>query len=402
MAELTPTPPDGREPRSTAADLSRARADLGYMPGGGPGGGHRPPGRPRPRRHAGRVTGGAVRVLIDTSYAARGPSGTAVYTQQLVPALRAEGVDVVEACQRRRLRAGAGNPLRSAANAGLDWLWLHVGLPRAARAAGADVVHHPLPAHSRRIAAPQVATLHDVAFAGMRRHYSGAWRRLALRAYRRAARRSAALVCVSEATAAEAHTVLGADRDRVVVAHHGPGQVAVPAPDRRDQPAGPLLFVGDAEPRKNLPGLLAAYARYRAEAADPAPLVLAGAAAGAAGEPGVEGVPRPSAGELTELMAGARALVHPSLHEGFGLPLLEAMALGLPVLAVDGPGVREVCGDAALLVEPDGLAAGVAAMAGDAGLRRDLAARGHERAGRFTWQASARAHLRAYTLASGP
>ncbi|HEX5909870.1 MAG TPA: glycosyltransferase, partial [Thermoleophilaceae bacterium] len=107
-----------------------------------------------------------MRVLIDTSYVGRGPSGTAVYVQQLVRALRAEGIEVVEAAQRRRLAPGGGNPLRSAANAALDQLWLHGGLARAARAAAADVVHHPLPAHSRRIAVPQVVTVHDVAFAG--------------------------------------------------------------------------------------------------------------------------------------------------------------------------------------------------------------------------------------------
>ena len=343
-----------------------------------------------------------MRVLVDTSYAARGPSGTAVYVRRLVDALRAQGVEVVEAVQPRRLAPGAGNPVRSAANATLDWLWLHVGLPRAARAAGADVVHHPLPAFSPRIGVPQVATVHDVAFAGMRRHYSGAWRRLALRAYRRAARGSAALVCVSEATAAEAVGVLGADRERLVVAHHGPGQVEPVATARADRPGGPLLFVGDAEPRKNLAGLLAAYARYRAEAADPAPLVLAGAAAGAAGEPGVTGAPGPSAAELAALMDGARALVHPSLHEGFGLPLVEAMALGVPVVAVASAGAREVCGEAALLVEPGGLAEGIAAVAGDPELRAGLAERGRERARSFTWEGSARAHLRAYTLAVGP
>ena len=79
--------------------------------------------------------------------------------------------------------------------------------------------------------------------------------------------------------------MLGADRARVVVAPHGPGRWSGrrgPGPPA----GGPLLFVGDAEPRKNLSGLLAAYARYRAEADDPAPLVLAGSAAAAAGEPG--------------------------------------------------------------------------------------------------------------------
>jgi glycosyltransferase involved in cell wall biosynthesis len=162
------------------------------------------------------------------------------------------------------------------------------------------------------------------------------------------------------------------------------------------------LFVGDTEPRKNLAGLLAAYAAYRTTVAEPAELVLAGAAAAAAREPGVTGVPAPSPEQLAALLDGARALVHPSLHEGFGLPLLEAMARGVPVAAVASAGASEVCGPAALLVEPDGLAEAVGRVAGDAALRADLAERGRERAGRFSWQASARAHMRAYTLALRP
>jgi glycosyltransferase involved in cell wall biosynthesis len=162
-----------------------------------------------------------------------------------------------------------------------------------------------------------------------------------------------------------------------------------------------LLFVGDTEPRKNLSGLLAAYARYRAGAQDPAGLVLAGASAASAGEPGVTGLAQVGAGELSDLMRGARALVHPSLHEGFGLTLVEAMALGLPVLAVASAGAREVCGDAALLVDPGDLSAAMARVAKDKGLRADLARRGLERASGFSWAASALAHRRAYTLAAG-
>ena len=312
-----------------------------------------------------------------------------------------DGVEPIAVIRRRRPRPGAGNPLRSAGNALLDLGWLHVGLPRAARSARADVVHHPLPAYSRRIAAPQVATVHDVAFARLGGSYHPLWRLLARRSYRAAAHRCAALICVSEATAHDAGEVLGAEPSRVVVAHHGPGQIPEGA-ERSAVPAGGhLLFVGDAEPRKNLAGLLAAYAAYRADAAQPAPLVLAGAAAAAAGEPGVSGRPRPGPGELAALMRGARALVHPSLHEGFGLTLLEAMALGVPVVAVASPGAREVCGDAGLLVAPGDLAAAIARVAGDGELRMELARRGAARAARFSWEASALAHRRAYTLAAG-
>lgn len=352
-----------------------------------------------------------MRVLLDTSYAARGASGTGVYVERVTGALRKLGsLEVVEARQRIRLRpgraGGALGPLRSLLNAALDGLWLHAGLPRAARLAGADVVHHPLPAHSRRIRVPQVVTIHDLAFVGLRDRYDPRWRVLAGRAYRRAASRAEAIVCPSEATAGDVVRLFGSEPDRIVVAPHGPGQVAdgdaVAAAGAAAAPAaGPLLFVGDAEPRKNLDGLLTAYAAYRRSADAPADLVLAGTAAAAVPQAaGVVARPGPSREELLHLYRAARALVHPSLHEGFGLTPLEAMALGTPVLAVRSRAIEELCGDAALLVEPDGLADGLERIASDAGLRATLAERGRARAVGFSWAKSARRHVAAYTLAA--
>lgn len=318
-------------------------------------------------------------VLIDTSYADRGPSGTGVYVRELVAALRElGGVEVLEARQRRRLRPGAGNPLRSAANAVLDFGWLHFGLARAARSTGADVVHHPLPAHSRRIQAPQVSTVHDVGFERLPDAYGRLWRRLAQRQYRRAARRCSALVCVSEATAADAMQLLGADPDRVVVAPHGPGQT-LPVVEPRGEPEH-FLYVGDAEARKDLDLVRALDL--------PLPLVMAGSA-------GETVTPRRLAG----LLAGAAALVHPSRLEGFGLTLAEAMAAGVPVVARRTAAAEELCGTAALLVEPDGLAAALERIAGEPELRERLSAEGRERAARLSWAESARRHERAYTLA---
>lgn len=339
-----------------------------------------------------------MRVLLDTSYAGHGPSGTAVYLERLAEALRATGdVELVEARRDGRPPRGASNPLRSASNALRDTAWLHAGLPRAARSARAEVVHHAQPVLSRTIAAAQVVTVHDLAFETRPEGYGRVWRHLAARQYRRAVREADAVVCVSESTASEAVALLGARRERLVVAHHGPGQ-RLPPVDRRDPPAH-LLYVGDAEERKNVPGLLDAYAAYRSGAERPLDLVLAGRSARLAGGEGVRGEAHPGPQRLAELLAGAAALVHPSRHEGFGLTVLEAMAAGVPVVAVSGAGVREVAGDAAMLVEPGELAGALGQISGEGGLRRRLAQAGAERVSAFSWEESARRHLAAYTLA---
>lgn len=360
-----------------------------------------------------------MRVLIDTSFARRGPSGTAVYLERLVAALRERGeVEVVEPPPRRRLRPGrAGarwSPLRSAANAMGDLVWLHVSLPGAARRARADLIHHPLPAHAPLARCAQVVTVHDAAFLRLPERFDPAWRALARRAHRRAARRAAAVVCVSETAARDAAELLGAPRERIVVAPHGPGQLgngaplSPGAPDPDAVPERPgvrhFLYVGDDEPRKDLAALLRAYAEYRAGAGgwgEPLELVLAGASAARArgGAPGVRGEPGFGPARLRELLAGAAALVHPSLHEGFGLTLLEAMAAGVPAVAVRNPGAEEVLADAGLLVEPGGLAAALARVAADGALRERLSRAGRARARAFSWERSAAAHERAYNLA---
>jgi alpha-1,3-rhamnosyl/mannosyltransferase len=111
------------------------------------------------------------------------------------------------------------------------------------------------------------------------------------------------------------------------------------------------------------------------------------------------GEPRPDAQRLRELLAGAAALVHPSADEGFGLTLAEAMASGVAVLAVRNAGTDELCGSAALLVEPDGLTDGMARLHEEEGLRAELARLGRQRAHGLSWDESARLHEEAYSLA---
>src|SRR5690349_13440313 len=158
-----------------------------------------------------------MRVLLDTTYALRGPSGTGIYIAQLVAALRAEGVDVLEAADTRR-PPPAGGGLGSARNLGHDAWWTQVELPRRAAAAGADVIHHPLPAHARSAPCPQVLTLHDLAFERLPECFDAAFRRWASLTHRRAARAADAVVCVSQTTRRDAMARWGLDGARIVVA----------------------------------------------------------------------------------------------------------------------------------------------------------------------------------------
>ena len=340
-------------------------------------------------------------MLLDTTYAARAPrSGTAVYLDRLLDALgRVGGVEVVQVRNPRR-RAPAGGGLGSARNLLVDRLWTAVELPRLARAARADVIHHPLPAYAHLARLPQVVTVHDLAFERLPGCFHRSFRIYAHQTHRAAASAASAVITVSETTAADARTLWGLAPERIVVARHGPGQAL---PRAAAAQASHLLYVGDDQPRKDLATLLGSYRRYRERAVDLLPLVLAGSVA--AHGPGIRVERAPGAERLAQLYAGAAALVHPSLYEGFGLTALEAMLAGTPVIAASAPGLIEVCGDAARYAEPGdqaGFAAAIGELAGQPALRRELAARGRRQASRFSWDASARAHVEAYSLALAP
>jgi glycosyltransferase involved in cell wall biosynthesis len=320
-----------------------------------------------------------VRVLIDTTFALRGPTGVGVYVERLAAALRAQGVEVVEAGNTKR-RPPAGGGLGSVRNLASDALWTQAQLRRNP----GDVIHHPLPAHVAAERRPQVVTVHDVAYEIAPEDFDPRFVAYARRAYRRAARRADVVVCGTEATAREVRGRWGVER--VVVAPYGPGQEL-----RVEQRGAPrhFLYVGDAEPRKDLPTLLAAHARYRATArGDALPLVLAGGAT--AHQPGVRNAGRVTQAQLADLHAHAAALVHPSRHEGFGFTVVEALHAGTPVIAAASEAVEEVAGDAARLVPPGDVDALAEALRDPPEVARNAP---------FSWADSARAHIEAYRLA---
>jgi glycosyltransferase involved in cell wall biosynthesis len=179
------------------------------------------------------------------------------------------------------------------------------------------------------------------------------------------------------------------------------GLTAPPRPDRLAhlQPGGFWLSVGTLEPRKNHARLLRAYARLRAARPTTPPLVIAGGRGWLI--PDLQRLPDQvillgyaTDAELHWLYANCFAFVFPSLFEGFGLPVVEAMSQGAAVVTSNSSSLPEVVGDAGLLVDPldeDALCAALVELADDPGARAGLGARARERAQRFTWRAAAEA-----------
>lgn len=340
-----------------------------------------------------------MRVVLDLTFLGRGATGTGTYAAALARELPTLGVEVVVARNPAR-RPPAGGGLGSLRNAAADLRWELGGLPRIARTAAADLVHHPLPALAPPGGPPRVVTVHDLAFLRLPELYPAAYRRWAMLTHRAAARAARVVLVPSRATARDVRAHWGVPVGRIVVVPHGPGQELDVV---RDAEPAHLLYVGDDQPRKNLPRLLAAYAGYRERVSGARPLVLAGNVADPH-RPGVRVEGAIDSRRLARLLGGALALVHPALHEGFGLTPLEAMAAGVPILAGRAPGVTEICGPAALYADPHSvadLAAALIRIHEEPALREELVTRGRARVAGLSWSEAAAGHLAAYRLALG-
>lgn len=301
-------------------------------------------------------------------------------------------------------------------------------LPRLARRWQLDVFHaptvHPRPSWPpvpRRLPCPLVVTLHDVIPLTFYAHGPARLPRTHLAFYRwnlRAAMRASALITVSAAEAETIAATLGMGREAITVIYNGVDF----APVCEDAPTPPddrpyILFVGSYEARKNLVTAVRAYAAASERGLGQDLVVVATSDSGpmepvraAMRESRIEGRVRMINGrtltdaELWRLYSGADVFVYPSLADSFGLPPLEAMAAGVPVVASGLPALREVLGDAALSCDgndPRAFADALLRLGGDAAERGRLAARGRSRARRYSWDTCAEQTLDVYRRAAG-
>ncbi len=371
-----------------------------------------------------------LRVLVDATAVPADRGGVGRYVDQLLPALAELGADLAVVCQGRdepfyrellpgaRVVAAPGAVGRRPARLA----WEQVGLPRVAREVGADVIHCPHYTMPLLAGMPVVTTLHDATFfthpevhQRVKRSFFRAWTTVSLRRARRC-------VVPSQATLDELTRVTRGVHGQVEVAHHGVDAARFHVPSAQKVQAARrhlgvragryVGFLGTIEPRKNVPALIQGWQRAVAELPDPPALVLAGGRGWdervdevLAGVPGHLEVLRPGYLPL-ELLAGflggADVLAYPSLAEGFGLPVLEAMACGAPVLTTRSLALPEVGGDAVAYTEPDAgaIAQRLRELLDAPDQRRQLSAAAVVRAAGFTWQACAEQHLHAYAAAA--
>jgi len=362
-----------------------------------------------------------VRIVVDYRPALRARTGVGEYIHQVVKALRrlepADELTLFSSSWKDRPDHHLGTSLagvkivdRRIPVRALNLSWHRLGWPPIEAVTGSvyDVAHspHPLLLPSRNAA--QVITIHDLHFIARPDLTSGEIRRDYPALAAKHARRADRIVVSSQFAAGEVRHKLRVEPGKISVCPAGVGDWARQL--NGGDPNGYLLFLGTLDGRKNPGGLLEGYGRLLSRRSDAPALVIAGAA----GQDAAQWLQRineaPLAGHVewlgyvtderrSQLFAGARYFLMPSFEEGFGLPVLESMAAGVPVIAANRGSLPEVTGDAALLVDPadpEALATVLESTLGASGQWNTLRARGLERASRFEWEQTARDVRRAY------
>jgi glycosyltransferase involved in cell wall biosynthesis len=375
-----------------------------------------------------------VRIAIDATSMPPQPAGAGVYAMELVSALAAQerrdgyalfvrgaALDAVVGGRRNwhvEHVDAASRPARL--------IWEQVRLPRALDKLRIDVLHsthHTLPLAGVRCC--RVVTVHDVTFLRMPERYPPARRLYMQTLTRLSARFADAVIVPSNTVRDDVRRLLGVPYSKIAVVYEAAGpqyrpidkETALAVAREYGIEAPYVLSVGSLEPGKNRARLFRAMRELR-DGGTEFRLAVVGQRAwryeeelalveqlGLSDRIVLPGYVK--AKHLPALYAGAEAFAFPSLYEGFGLPVLESMACGVPVLTSNVSATAEVAGDAALLVDPTSVGAirdGLRRLLDDADLRADLARRGIERAGHFTWVRAAEETRAVYrrVVAGGP
>jgi glycosyltransferase involved in cell wall biosynthesis len=352
------------------------------------------------------------------------PGGMGTYVRELVPALSRAEPSLEITLFHARFEAPAPEEWMAryptvevpASIRRLYPTWATVRRPALPpELASHDLIHSPVPAAVPPAGPNQrlVVTVHDVAFLAHRELFPIQWRTMYRAGLARAVRSADAIITVSRHTAEDLMRRRRVDQQRIHVVplaaslpHIGSDVEETLA--RLKVPAPYVLFVGTLEPRKNVVRLVRAFRRVAARGA-PHALVLAGPigwghqqlmkelALEAPGEIILTG--RTSQADLDALYRGAAVFAYPSVYEGFGLPVLEAMARGTPCVVSTSSSLPEVAGEAALPVDPRSVAAlteAIERVVNDRKLARRLSQAGRARAERFSWEETARRTLEVY------
>jgi glycosyltransferase involved in cell wall biosynthesis len=358
-----------------------------------------------------------MRVAINARVLAKPePAGVTRYTKQLLIALTDRdddvkylifGVDTLPPELQERTCIENAECFPPAASGLRAQFWEQVTLPRVLRRYDVDLCHSTAGISPILADVPTVITVHDISPIThpewFSRRYATLYRVLTPLALRSADH----IVTISNFSKSEITTTYPWTNGAVSSIHNGLTPIPEDATDRvADIERGSyLLFVGSLNPRKNIIRLLDAYAQYRKRADNPLPLVVAGSQRNvfaATDRPPIDDVH--TLGFVSDkkrnwLYHHATALLFPSLYEGFGLPIIEAMNCGTPVLTSNRGAMAEIAGDAAVLVDPtdvDAIVSGIERIATNDSLRRNLIKSGRERAEEFTWASTAKRTVSVY------
>lgn len=371
-----------------------------------------------------------MRILVEYTAAIAQGAGIGRYTRSLVDALgRVDKDDDITLFSAERPTHERGFPaarrfrtvIGPLDNRRMTILWHRLGapLPIETFAGRADVLHAPDFSLPPTLGARTVVTIHDLAFMTHPECAVPALRAYLNRVVPRAARRADQIIAVSQRTADDLVELLGVEPKKITVIHLGvdPSVQRVEDADRLSAAVTRyglrrpfVLAVGTIEPRKNFARLIEAFSLAKERIGGPAQLVIAGRKGWlyddvfqAVDRLGVRDDVRfldyiPD-GDLPTLYSLAAVVAMPSLYEGFGIPIVEAMACGAPVVASSAGSLPEIVGDAGLLAAPadvDALADALTRAVSDETLRAQMIARGRVRAQRFDWDEAARQHVAVY------